>query len=258
MPRPVRSFAAWRCLFGCAATVLLLPSAVGAQLMPLEGDTHQTDRLRVTPFAGWVAAITREESWHYRDAAGTAVSDRADMMLAGGPVAGLVVEVAWRGPFRLLAGAAYVDRDDTEFSVNGGEPVVFTGSSNVLIKAGVGMELREEANQMTVRRLGAGAFLAPFYLLEMPKQIASIPDEQLFEAAHHFGVNLGVTGELPFAADRFAIQLGFEDYLTLWNGGALQRLPDWVREASGDNATEVDADLSHQWLVRAGVSFRFR
>jgi len=256
MVRPALTASLRRLLVVSAA--LLLPAVALAQAPALQTDLHYPmARLRITPFVGWATGVTREEGWHYSDGTGAAYRDNVDMSLAGGPAAGVLAHLAWRGPFSLLGGLTYVDRGDAEFAINGGENWVFTGSSNVLVKAGMGMEL-SGTDDLTVRRLGAGVFVAPFYMLELPQEIASIPDSDLFDAAHHFGLNFGVTGELPFAADRLAVQLGFEDYLTMWGEGALQRLPDWFRNGGEANPTEVDAEVSHQWLVRAGLSFRFQ
>jgi hypothetical protein len=170
------------------------------------------------------------------------VRDHVEMRLAGGVAGGAVLQFPVLGPFSLLGGVAWVDRDDAEFSI-GGERWVFTGSGNVLVKVGLGLELRDPGDDMAIRRLAAGVFVAPFYAVELPKKIATIQDSDLFDAASHIGVNFGVTGELPFARDRFALQLGLEDYLTFWSGDSLQRLPDWLHDAAG---TVVDADPTHQ------------
>ena len=82
------------------------------------------------------------------------------------------------------------------------------------------------------------------------------PASDLFATARHFGLNFGATGELPFAHDRLAFQLGIEDYLTFWNETQLQRLPDWLRDAPAGNGTAVEADATSQWLLRAGFTFR--
>jgi hypothetical protein len=253
MARPALSAALRRGLAAALGIAVLLPGAAAAQA-PFPDEVYPLPALRITPFVGWAPGVTREESWSYVDEVDGSLRENVDMRLAGGPAVGLLAHFALRGPYSLLGGLTYVERDDAEFTVAGGDTWVFTGSRNLLFRAGLGMDLRER-DDLTVRRLGAGVFAAPFYMLEMPQDIAGIEAPELTDAAHHFGLNFGVSGELPFAADRLALQLGFEDYLTLWNEGTLARLPDWVRNSPG-SPTEVDAELTHQWLVRAGLSFR--
>ena len=247
------SAAPWRSLLGLAAAITLLPASADAQ-----GGPVGQRGLRVTPFIGWATGTTRQETWSYDDGSGATVHDQVEMHLAEGPAAGATVEFPLRGLVHLLGGVTYADRDDAEFTVNGGARFVFTGSRNLLVKAGAGMQLHDRDDDMTLRRLNAGVFVAPFYLLELPRKLDGFEDSGLFDSGHHFGLNVGVTGELPFAGDRFAFQVGFEDYLTLWNEGRLQRLPDWLHDAPAASATDVDADLTHQWLVRAGLSLRLR
>lgn len=245
-----------RCRLLSLAAAALLPGTVAAQASPTLAPPPVRG-LRVSPFVGWATGATRKESWHFADGAGNRVTQAVDMDLADGPAAGVVVELPLRGPLHLLAGLTYVDRDDAEFTLEGGERWVFTGSRNIFVRAGAGLQLRK-TDEMTVRRLAATVFVAPFYLLELPKEISSIEDSDLFDAAHHFGLGFGVNAELPFAQDRFAFQLGFEDYLTLWDEARLARLPDWLHDAPSIGATTVDADLTHQLLLRAGLSIRLR
>jgi hypothetical protein len=254
MARLALSAALRRALAAALGTAILLPAAAGAQAPGFPDDVYPVPALRIVPFVGWAPGVTREESWRYADEQGVAVRENVDMRLAGGPAAGVLAHFALNGPFSLVGGALYLERDAAEFTIDGGDTWVFTSTRNVLLKAGLGMELRER-DELMARRLGAGVFVAPFYMLELPDDIAGIEGEALTDPVHHFGLNLGVTGELPFMQDRLALQLGFEDYLTLWNEGALERLPDWVRNAP-TSPTEVSTELSHQWLVRAGLSFR--
>lgn len=239
-----------------ALVALLLPAAAAAQApMASGGNTRGT---ALAPYIGWATGTTRDETWTYTDGAGAVVRDRVEMHLAGGFAAGLNLQFPVAGPLGLVGGAVYVDRADARFSINGGEDWIFTGSRNVLVKAGLAVNLSQGADPMTVRRLGAGLFVAPFYMFEKPQQIATIEDSPLFDSAHHYGVNFGVSGELPFARDHFAVQLALEDYLTFWDEAQLQRLPDWLHNAPVANATTVAAEATHQWVFRAGLTVRFR
>jgi len=231
------------------AAGLLVPATIAAQAAPLPS----TGGILVTPFVGWATGTTRNEVWTYPDGSGATVRDEVAMNLAGGLALGAVLQLPVRGAFSLLGGVTWIDRDDASFSIGGGEAWVFTGSTSLLAKAGFGLQLGAADDAMAVRRLRAGMFLAPFYMIEKPREIPGIDDSGLFDTASHFGVNLGLTGELPFAGDRLALQVGVDDYLTFYRTDPLRRLPDWLHAAPG---TTVEVDATHQWLVRAGISLR--
>ena len=93
---------------------------------------------------------------------------------------------------------------------------------------------------------------------EMPRAEVDFEDSAVFRDSDHFGLSIGATGELPFATDRLALQLGVDDYITFWNGDALARLPAAFFDDAGTGTTSrSDADVSHQWVFRAGLSLRF-
>lgn len=238
---------------GLAGAALLLPALASAQGAPLA-----PRGLALIPYVGWATGTTRAETWSYLDGSGAAVREEVKMHLADGLAAGLNVQLPVVGSLSLLGGALYVDRDAADFSINGGESWTFTGSRSVFIKAGAALQLPQSDDPLVVHRLGAALFLAPFYMFEKPQPIASIPDSDLFDSAHHIGLSFGASGELPFARDRLTLQVGLEDYLTFWDEAGLQRLPDWLHDAPPGNATGVQADPTHQWLLRAGFSLRLR
>lgn len=236
------------------ALASLLPGAALAQVAP--PGPRGPAVVRITPFIGWATPVTRKETWSYVDGSGATARDQVRTYLAGGLAGGVALQLRLSGPFSVMGAVTYLDRDDAQFSVNNGDRWIFTGSRNILAKAGFGLELRDPNADMTVRRLSAGAFVAPFYLIEKPKSIAGIQASDLFATAHHVGLNFGATGELPFAHDRLALQLGIEDYLIFWNEAQLQRLPDWLLDAPAGNGTAVEAETTSQWLLRAGITVR--
>lgn len=253
MERPVFASALKRRALATLAALALLPAAAHAQLMPVMDEVSWGPKLRITPSFGWAAGSTREETWTVM-ADGAGVQYAVETELAGGPAAVLNIEYAVRGPWSVLLGGAYISRDVAGFLTENGEPEGFTSSKTIALKAGVSLQLRESASELTLRRLGASAFVAPFFMLEMPDEVAGFEDTDLFDSANHFGVNFGVAGELPFANDRLALQVGIEDYLTFWDQASLARYPAWRFESDAD----ADADPTHQWLIRAGISFRLR
>src|SRR5699024_4066406 len=130
----------------------------------------------------------------------------------------------------------------------------FTSSKSVLAKAGVSLHLYERDASLKVRRLGASLIVAPFYMLDMPDEVAGFEGQAIFDRSDQFGLNFGATADLPFSNDRLAFQLGVEDYLTLWSDEVLSH---WTAFLYGAGAV-AEADPSHQWVIRAGLSFRFR
>ena len=241
------------------AAALLMPLPASAQLMPLLDDPTWGPSVRLTPYIGWAAGYDRDEAWTYRYNDGTLRGDAARFEVAGGPVVGLNAEYAVRGPFSALAGGAFLKRDDAVFQTAGGtDMMIFTGSSSVLLRLGASAQFRERESDLVLRRLAASAHVAPFVQFEKPEEISGINGTDLFDSATHFGINFGISGELPFASDRFALQGGLEDYFTWYDQDSLGRLPGFLNEDPRIVAVDVDTDARHQWVMRLGGSFRFR
>lgn len=244
------------------AALLLAPAAAGAQLAPLPDEFARGPKLRLTPYLGWALETDREETWLVARQDGQVVFANVDATLAGGPVAGVTLEYAFSGRWNLLVGGAFMSRDvggftlDTAVARALSDTTVqsFTSSKSVLAKAGISLQLYDRDPGLKVRRLGASLFVAPFYMLDMPDQVAGFEGHALFDSSNQFGVNFGATGEWPFANDRLAFQVGVEDYLTVWSDEVLSR---WTEFRYGAGAA-AEADPSHQWVLRAGLSFRFR
>jgi hypothetical protein len=243
-------------VFLCASSV-----AASAQLMPLQDDPTWGPRIRVTPYAGYLPAVDRPESWVHNSGPGTQNTFvDVNYHLASGNAFGILGEVTMHGPWNAFAGVMYGSRGESQFDlVDSGEEFQINGSRFIFTRIGASLTLREKQSELTLRRLSASVFAAPFYMREMPRAELGFGGADVFSASNHFGLNLGVSGELPFAQDRMSLQLGVEDYATWFSSDALQRLPDaFFNDNSPGASTRVETNVAHQWLLRAGLSYRWR
>lgn len=241
-------------LFLCANTAV-----AHAQLMPLQDDPTWGPRIRVTPFVGFLPSVERPESWVH-NSNGTNTFVDVNYTLASGNAVGLTGEVVMKGPWNALVGVMYGSRGTSTFeTLNDGAQFAINGSRFLFGRLGASYTLRDHETELTMRRLSATFFAAPFYMREMPRAEVGFASEDVFDTSNHFGLNLGVTGELPFARDRMALQIGVEDYATFFNSGALKRLPAaYFNDDTPGATTKVDTDVAHQWLLRAGLSYRWK
>ena len=238
----------------------LAPAAASAQLMPLQDDPAQHPRVRISPWLGWMPAVTRTEEWVNSDGAGTNTFVDVDYTLDDGYAGGVNVEVQVHGPWNIFGGAVFATRGDSEFAMRDStDAFEINGSRFIAVRAGLSYVLTQRESELVMRRLSGSVHAAPFYMREMPRAETGFDDSPVFRDAGHFGLSLGATGELPFATDRLALQLGVDDYITFWNDDALARLPAaFFDDAGTGTVSRVESDVSHQWVVRAGVSLRLR
>lgn len=226
-----------RLLAAAFAASFILPAAGSAQLMPLQDDPSWTPSFRVTPFIGYLTAADREERWMSGD------DDGAVILHTGGATAvGVNLEKRILGSWGVTAAAAYGPRGATtvEFIDEGGFFEI-EGSDIMLARLGASFNLRDPESALAMRRLNASVFGGGVVMLERPR--GEPTGEQALDDATHIGVNVGVNGELPFASDRFAVQLGIENNFMWWGE---------------QTSVRTSSDASHTWLLRAGMSFRFR
>jgi len=226
-----------RLLAAAFAAVLLAPAAATAQLMPLQDDPFWTPRFRITPFVGYLTAVDREETW-------TSEGERSTVIMhtAGATMVGANLEMLLSGKWGVTAAAAFGPRGETtvEFFDDGSNFLV-EGSNIFLARVAGSFSLREQPDELTMRRLNATVFAGGVAMMERPRDEPT--GEQALDNAFHFGVNTGINGELPFASDRFALQLGVENNF-MW----------WGSQSDLRTASEV----ANTWLLRGGISFRFR
>lgn len=244
-----------------AAIALLCANSVAAraQLMPLQDDPTWGPRIRVTPYVGYLPAVTRKETWIHNNASGNTFVN-TQYKLASGNAVGVVGEYGLKGPWSALAGVMFGSRSNSEFDLTStGEQFQINGSRFLFVRAGGSFALREKESELTLRRLSASVFAAPFFMHEMPRAEVGFAAANVFNGSSHFGLNLGANGEIPFDKDRMTFNFGVEDYATHWSKGALSRLPtSFFNDNSTGATTTVTTDISHQWLMRAGLSYRWR
>lgn len=226
-----------RLLAAAFAASFILPAAASAQLMPLQDDPFWTPRFRITPFVAYLTAADREERWSDGDSDGTVI-----LHTAGATAIGVNLETRLRGNWGVTAAGAYGPRGETtvEFIDEGGIFLI-EGSDIFLGRLGASYNLRDPESALAMRRLNASVFGGGVMMLERPR--GEPTGEQALDDATHLGINVGANGELPFASDRFAVQVGIENNFMWWGE---------------QTSLRISRDVSNTWLLRAGFSFRFQ
>jgi hypothetical protein len=245
-----------RMLAAVFVAIFALPTFASAQVGQLRGDPAAAGTIRITPFIGYLTAFTRSEEWLHDSDDGVAFL-QSELRIAGGEAAGLVLDIPVANGFGVTAAAAYGSRGDTEVTVFQTEDAFLVDGHRVFLgRLGVSYRMPQEVSDFVLRRLGAAVFAGGTMIHEQPR--VRLAPEDALDNATHFGVNLGLTAELPFAGDRLALQVGVEDNITWWNESALASLPYVYlnRPGASPDQTRVSAGTSHQWLLRAGVSVR--
>ncbi len=238
----------------CANTI-----AVQAQQMPLQDDPVTTygSSIRIIPYVGYMPSVTRHETWIHNDGT-TNTRVLADYKIAAGNAVGVMAEKPMHRSFNYVAGVMYGSRSESSFVLpQTGEEFGINGSRYLMARAGVSMTLHERESELTTRRMGASIVATPFYMREMPRSETGFADADVFKASNHFGVTVGVNGELPFNQDRMSFQVGIEDNATWWSSKALSRLPDaFFNDAATGGTSNVETSVSHLWMLRAGLTYR--
>jgi hypothetical protein len=247
-----------RVLTAAFAASLALPAGAAAQFGPGAFDPPSAS-YRITPFLGYLTGFVRHEEWTVQDGSGGVTAMDADVDIAGGPGAGIQFEAPVRGNFGATAALGVFGRGETLVTViHSGDRRRVAGANVLLARLGVAYHMPTEESEFVLRRLGASAFAGGVVMHDRLRNTHG--DRDMLGDATHFGVNLGVNAELPFAADRYAVQLGIEDNIMFWRGTQLASLPHAYAGTPGtprDHA-RVTAGTSHSWLFRAGLSIRIR
>lgn len=238
------------------ATVLLPGAALAQSLMPDLDRPLWGPRIRITPFVGQSPAVSRLERWTVTGPGGTTATD-FDVELGSGPAAGLSVEVLAVERFAFIGSFAMISRSRTrEYSTADAEFYRHEGSTFLLAKGAVAVRLREQISELQVRTLTATAFAGPAFIREIPKD-DPFANPILLDPMTHWGVNFGVNAEIPLGWNSLSIQAGAEDFYTWWNKAEFGRRNDAIFAENGfDTTSLVEADPSHMWIFRAGLSFR--
>jgi len=247
-----------RSLIAAFAALLAFPSPASPQVMKLMDDPTWMPKIRITPFIGYLTAVDRTEEWAFSNATQQG-SVLAEMQLAGGKAVGVNADVSLRGPFGVSAGLAFASRDESVFGVSSAGDVLRVDGNNVFsARLGGGLVLREGEGDLTLRRLNASVFAGGVVMHERPKNNLSTAD--FVDAATSFGLNFGLSAELPFHEDRLALQLGAEDNVMWWsdNQSEMIAMQYFIEKQNAPRETAVSIGSSQTWLLRAGLSMRFR
>jgi hypothetical protein len=245
-----------RVLTAAFAVCLALPAGAAAQMGPTAFDRTPAPRFRVTPFVGYLTGFVRQEQWIYTQS-GTQVSTvDVDTNVEGGPGAGVHVEAPFRGLFGVSAAAGLFVRDESAFVVlNDGQVIGLDGTNTFMARLNAAFRMPTEESEFVLRRLDAAVYAGGVILHDRYRNTYGTAD--LLDNATHFGINLGLSAELPFANDRFAVQVGAEDNIILWRGSSLEPLAALYQgRPSGATHVSATAKRSMSWLLRAGVSIR--
>ncbi len=245
-----------RPVLAVAAATLFIPLTASAQLMPLQDEQPWGARVRITPFVGLAPAVTRVERYLV-DLDGLLSEGAYETDLGSGSAAGAQIEIRAMDRFSLILGGTYIHRGETvEFAEQTGTFTRRNGSDFLMARAGLAMRLKEGVSEMQLRQLTASLFVAPTYIREMPRPDARV-ESILLEDISTWGVTFGLDAEVPLGSERLAAQVGIEDALTFWNEDELAARNDALFALGGlDSVTEVETELTHQWLIRVGLTFR--
>ena len=248
-----------RIFLSAMMAIAFLPGIGAAQsFMPDLGRPAYGPRIRITPFIGQAPSLSRLERWTVTGIGLPGGVNDYDVELASGPAAGVSLEVLVIDRLAFIGSVALVSRGGTrEYSSTDAVFYNYGGSNFLLAKGAVALRLNEQVSDLQVHSLTATIFAGPAYIREMPKSDASTPD-MLQAAMVHWAVNVGANAEIPLGWDALSLQGGVEDYYTWWNNAEVARRNDaYNRTVNGlTTSTVVEADPSHMWLFRVGLSFR--
>jgi hypothetical protein len=245
------------------AATLLLPSS-GAAQGPDE-EVVLIRGMRLSPFIGVLSSFSRLEKWNFEEGT-SSLSAVSQVDIASGTAFGVQLEGPLRRRFGWQAAAAYAVRGETEFAVlqysdpalafcSGG--CLVDGNHVMFLRAGPALHLHEQESELVVQTLNASLFAGGVVMYERPRN--RLDTASFLSSGTHLGINLGANAEIPFGAERFAVQLGIEDNLIWWDKSQLRSLALEVfgNPGSSKERTRVSADPEHTWLMRAGLQFRF-
>lgn len=247
-----------RPVLALVAALVALPSAAAAQLPVMQTESVWGPHFRVTPYAGLATGFARSEERIIVDNNSANVSfDDVEVSIGSGLATGLSVEGRVYERFSVVASGLWVRRNDTEeYSDLNGTFIEFSGSNMFIAKAGVAMRFREDNPDLQLRRLSAAIFAAPALVVDNPRNDLFTVDQGNMTS---WGFNFGLDAEIPLKDRRFAIQGGLEDFVVWWDEDILSQRVDQLNAVQGrDVITVVDAEASHMWIIRLGLTFRFR
>jgi len=248
-----------RAFLAAVMATAFLPGIGAAQsLMPDLDRPVFGPRIRISPFVGQAPAVSRLERWTVTGLGLQGSINDYDVELASGPAAGVSLEVLAVDRIAFLGSVAVVSRGRTrEYSDVEGVFHSYGGSNFLFAKGALALRLNEQVSELQVHSVTATVFAGPAWIRELPKDDLGTP-AILLDPLTHWAVNFGANAEIPLGWDAFSLQAGVEDYYTWWNNAEVGIRNDiYNRTFNGlTSSTIVEADPSHMWLFRVGMSFR--
>ena len=235
------------------AVLAALPRLAHAQ-----ADTGWGPVFRITPFVGISPGINQKgEATAFSNNNVTGHAYRVEYS-SSIPI-GIAVEARAWNQFTVVAEGVWAHRGDGRLIDFEDEVVYNTAGTNFWMgKIGLGMRLREGRSDMQLRRLNASIFIAPALVHDDPVDNITTPAASN-DNINQFALNLGADAELPLSDTRLAFNIALEDWIIYWDetkyaarvGGYFQQLNSTI------DAVALDADKTHFWVLRAGLSYRF-
>jgi hypothetical protein len=234
------------------AALIALPHLSQAQT-----DTGWGPDFRITPWIGVSPAATQKGVATVFTSSNI-VDHRYSYSFGSSLSFGANAEARLVDRFSLVAGGMWSSRGKGVFKDFEDEVIWQTqGSTWWAAKAGLGIRLRETAPDMQLKHLNALVFVGPALIHDQPKVVPTTPLPAT-ATTNHWGVNFGAEAELPTVNPRLAFQLGFEDWLVLWDGTKYgPQVAQYVDLTNPGAAVLLDANNTHVVMFRAGMSFRF-
>lgn len=181
----------------------------------------------------------------------------------GGAVVGLNAEARVRGPLSAIVGFGYSGRQQDMFSVQlPGDSIaarfITDGPAMFIAKAGMSYRLPDPSPDN--RRFHPSAFvtLAPALVWLDWEDFDGAPRE-ITDNTRHFALNLGVDAASRIGESGWALQIGFEDFLTFWDTDAVRRRDEFLGASRFNEPVFIDYDYtaSNILQLRLGLSRRF-
>lgn len=235
------------------ATLLVLPRLGQAQ-----NDQDWGPKFRVTPWVGVSPGINQNGiATVFANGATTAHEYRLEMS-SSVPV-GVNVDYRFWKRFAVVGGGMWSSRGDDRLIDFEDELIYRTTGSNLwMAKLGGAVHLREEQDEMQLRHLNASVFIAPAFIHDAPKDNLAIPSISQ-TSVNSWGLNIGAEGELPLSDTRFAFQVGLEDWIMWWDEAKYSaRVQAYLQQGVANlSAVALEAEKTHLWVGRIGLSYRF-
>jgi hypothetical protein len=236
------------------AALVVVPAVASAQAAPLPDTDRWGPTLRITPYVGFAPMFTRIEDrlTYHGDAA---EFGRVEVEHPGGLTLGLDADYRVHRALGVALGAGFTTRGrNLEFSHAEDEVFEAAGSDFVFARAVATLRLQEPESELQLRRLSAALFAGPVLMREIP---AADIGRGTGDGMNLLGFGFGGGGEIPLAGPNLLLHVGIDNNVIWWDTTELARRVDAVNAAFGlETWTEIETNVSHLWVLRAGLTFR--